>query len=197
MRPSSVPGCGDHLHRQPGAVGGEAARGEMVQPHAVLEVSEPWYWPPAGRCSRPRASHAVVARRPACSEGSVAGFGTAAAPSISSSPARYGLDETAQASTQFVRSGARWRCRSRCRLPPGPGVAHRPHLSRRKSVAPSRCQKNPSTVTSVRPVGSRQARPEMSSAHPQGWLYQTGSTRRVKHAARQLFGVRPPRRSPG
>ena len=31
---------GDHLHRQPGAVGGEAARGEMVQPHAVLEVSD-------------------------------------------------------------------------------------------------------------------------------------------------------------
>ena len=36
------PACqvvGDHLHRQPGAVGGEAARGEMVEPHAVLEVS--------------------------------------------------------------------------------------------------------------------------------------------------------------
>ena len=30
----------DHLHRQPGAVGGEAARGEMVEPHAVLEVSD-------------------------------------------------------------------------------------------------------------------------------------------------------------
>ena len=29
-----------HLHRQPGGVGGEAARGEMVQPHAVLEVSD-------------------------------------------------------------------------------------------------------------------------------------------------------------
>ena len=28
-----------HLHRQPGSVGGEAARGEMIQPHAVLEVS--------------------------------------------------------------------------------------------------------------------------------------------------------------
>ena len=28
-----------HLHRQPGGVGGEATRGEMVQPHAVLEVS--------------------------------------------------------------------------------------------------------------------------------------------------------------
>ena len=27
------------LYRQPGAVGGEAARGEMVQPHAVLEVA--------------------------------------------------------------------------------------------------------------------------------------------------------------
>ena len=27
------------LYRQPGAVGGEAARGEMVQPDAVLEVS--------------------------------------------------------------------------------------------------------------------------------------------------------------
>ena len=26
---------GDHLHRQPGAVGGEAARREMIQPHAV------------------------------------------------------------------------------------------------------------------------------------------------------------------
>ena len=31
---------GDDLHRQPGAVGGEAARGEMVQPDAVLEVSD-------------------------------------------------------------------------------------------------------------------------------------------------------------
>ena len=29
-----------HLHRQPGAVGWEAARGEMIQPHAVLEVSD-------------------------------------------------------------------------------------------------------------------------------------------------------------
>ena len=29
-----------HLHRQPGAVGGEAARGEMVEPDAVLEVSD-------------------------------------------------------------------------------------------------------------------------------------------------------------
>ena len=29
-----------HLHRQPGAVGGEATRGEMVQPHAVLQVSD-------------------------------------------------------------------------------------------------------------------------------------------------------------
>ena len=28
-----------HLYRQPGTVGGEAARGEMVQPHAVLEVA--------------------------------------------------------------------------------------------------------------------------------------------------------------
>ena len=28
-----------HLYRQPGAVGGEEARGEMVQPHAVLEVA--------------------------------------------------------------------------------------------------------------------------------------------------------------
>ena len=31
---------GDHLHRQPGGVGGEAARGEMVEPHAVLEVPD-------------------------------------------------------------------------------------------------------------------------------------------------------------
>ena len=29
-----------HLYRQPGSVGGEAARGEMVQPDAVLEVSD-------------------------------------------------------------------------------------------------------------------------------------------------------------
>ena len=29
-----------HLDGQPGAVGGEAPRGEMVQPHAVLEVSD-------------------------------------------------------------------------------------------------------------------------------------------------------------
>ena len=28
-----------HLYRQPGGVGGEAARGEMVQPDAVLEVA--------------------------------------------------------------------------------------------------------------------------------------------------------------
>ena len=40
------PGCpagqvvGHHLYRQPSAVGGEAARGEMVQPDAVLEVSD-------------------------------------------------------------------------------------------------------------------------------------------------------------
>ena len=31
---------GDDLDGQPGAVGGEAARGEMVEPHAVLEVSD-------------------------------------------------------------------------------------------------------------------------------------------------------------
>ena len=30
---------GHHLHRQPGGVGGEAARGEMVEPDAVLEVA--------------------------------------------------------------------------------------------------------------------------------------------------------------
>ena len=29
-----------HLHRQPGGVGGEAARGEMIQPHAIPEVSD-------------------------------------------------------------------------------------------------------------------------------------------------------------
>ena len=29
-----------HLDGQPGSVGGEAARGEMVQPHAVLQVSD-------------------------------------------------------------------------------------------------------------------------------------------------------------
>ena len=29
-----------HLHRQPGAVGGEEPRGEMVQPDAVLQVSD-------------------------------------------------------------------------------------------------------------------------------------------------------------
>ena len=37
------PACqvvGHHLHRQPGAVGWEAARGEMVEPDAVLEVSD-------------------------------------------------------------------------------------------------------------------------------------------------------------
>ena len=31
---------GHHLHRQPGSVGGEAPRGEMVQSDAVLEVSD-------------------------------------------------------------------------------------------------------------------------------------------------------------
>ena len=30
---------GHHLYRQPGTVGGEAARGEVVQPDAVLEVA--------------------------------------------------------------------------------------------------------------------------------------------------------------
>ena len=30
---------GDDLDGKPGGVGGEAARGEMVQPHAVLEVA--------------------------------------------------------------------------------------------------------------------------------------------------------------
>ncbi len=30
---------GHHLHRQPSSVGGEAARGEMVEPHAGLEVA--------------------------------------------------------------------------------------------------------------------------------------------------------------
>ena len=36
------PACqvvGHHLHRQPGGVGSETPRGEMVQPYAVLEVS--------------------------------------------------------------------------------------------------------------------------------------------------------------
>ena len=28
---------GHHLHGQPGTIGGEASRGEMVEPHAVLE----------------------------------------------------------------------------------------------------------------------------------------------------------------
>ena len=31
---------GHHLHGQPGTIGGEASRGEMVQPHAVLEVAD-------------------------------------------------------------------------------------------------------------------------------------------------------------
>ena len=31
---------GHHLHGQPGGVGGEAARGEMVEPHAVLQVAD-------------------------------------------------------------------------------------------------------------------------------------------------------------
>ena len=35
-----VSSTGQALHRQPGGVGGEAARGEMVEPHAVLEVSD-------------------------------------------------------------------------------------------------------------------------------------------------------------
>ena len=35
-----VPGVRHHLDGQPGGVGGEAARGEMVQPDAVLEVSD-------------------------------------------------------------------------------------------------------------------------------------------------------------
>ena len=30
----------DDLHRQPGGVGGKASRGEMVEPHAVLEVAD-------------------------------------------------------------------------------------------------------------------------------------------------------------
>ena len=35
-----VSSTGQALDGQPGGVGGEAARGEMVQPHAVLEVSD-------------------------------------------------------------------------------------------------------------------------------------------------------------
>ena len=31
---------GDDLHRQPGGVGGEAAGGEMVEAHAVLQVAD-------------------------------------------------------------------------------------------------------------------------------------------------------------
>ena len=31
---------GHHLHRQPGSVGGETARGEMVEYDALLEVSD-------------------------------------------------------------------------------------------------------------------------------------------------------------
>ena len=31
---------GQRLYRQPGGVGGEAPRGEMVQPYAVLQVSD-------------------------------------------------------------------------------------------------------------------------------------------------------------
>ena len=31
---------GHHLHGQPGTIGGEASRGEMVEPHAVLEVAD-------------------------------------------------------------------------------------------------------------------------------------------------------------
>ncbi len=31
---------GHHLHRQPGGVGGEAARGKMVEAHTVLQVSD-------------------------------------------------------------------------------------------------------------------------------------------------------------
>ena len=31
---------GDGLHGQPGTVGGEASRGEMVEPHAVLQVAD-------------------------------------------------------------------------------------------------------------------------------------------------------------
>ena len=37
VQPGQV--VGHRLYRQPGGVGGEAARGEMVQPDAVLEVS--------------------------------------------------------------------------------------------------------------------------------------------------------------
>ena len=40
MRHHPVSSTGQALHGQPGAVGGEAARGEMVQPQAVLEVSD-------------------------------------------------------------------------------------------------------------------------------------------------------------
>ena len=31
---------GHHLHRQPSTVGGEASRGEMIEPHAVLQVAD-------------------------------------------------------------------------------------------------------------------------------------------------------------
>ena len=40
MRHHPVSSTGQALDGQPGAVGGEATRGEMIQPHAVLEVSD-------------------------------------------------------------------------------------------------------------------------------------------------------------
>ena len=40
MRQHPVSSTGQALHRQPGGVGREAARREMIQPHAVFEVSD-------------------------------------------------------------------------------------------------------------------------------------------------------------
>ena len=31
---------GDHLDREPGAIGGEATRGQVIEPDAVLEVTD-------------------------------------------------------------------------------------------------------------------------------------------------------------
>ena len=49
---------GRHLHRQPGAIGGEAPRGEMVQSHAVLEVSAWRRW--SASSSRVSPSRSVM-----------------------------------------------------------------------------------------------------------------------------------------
>ena len=45
---------GDHLDREPGAIGGEATRGQVIEPDAVLEVTDSRSRSRRGDDGRPR-----------------------------------------------------------------------------------------------------------------------------------------------